>query len=143
MQNQESLSSIHDRLPVYLSRKGAQVGDVCILEVFRRVLRVLVGDVIDLGGGDWYHVDTIRALGTQVGDLEKGDVREWFMTKLTSPLHDEKPFSLHSIPADTHLWPSTKPTISQYHTHSHLPGPVLAELDRQCCHWAARSYEAT
>lgn len=82
MQNQESLSSIHDLLPVFLRRQGSLVGGNWVLGV---VFTDLVGHVVALGPDDRSLVSSARLLGRDIGDLQRNRVREQILTKRTPP----------------------------------------------------------
>lgn len=75
MQDQESLSSIHDLLPlpVFLSRQAALVGGSWALGID---FRDLVGHVVALGVDDRSLVRSARLLGRGIGGLQRNRVRE-------------------------------------------------------------------
>lgn len=73
MQNQEGLGSIHDLLPLFLSRQVALVGGDWALGVD---FRDLVGHVVALGADDRSLVSSARVLGRDVGDLKSNRVRK-------------------------------------------------------------------
>lgn len=73
MQNQESLGSIHDLLPVFLSRCAALGGGDWALGVD---FRDLVERVVTLGPDDRNLVSSGRVLGRDVGVLKSNRVRD-------------------------------------------------------------------
>lgn len=73
MQNQESLGSIHDLLPLFLSRDAALVGGDWVLGVD---FGDLVGHVVALGADDRSLISSARVLGRDVGDLRRNRVKE-------------------------------------------------------------------
>lgn len=72
MQNQESLGSLHDLLPVFLRREAAMVGGDWVLGVD---FRDLIGHVVALGADDRSLITSARVLGRDVGDLQRNRVR--------------------------------------------------------------------
>lgn len=139
MQNQESLGSIHDLLPVFRSRTDALVADDWILNVD---FGDLVGRPVALVTDDRSLGSSTRSLGRDVGDLQRDRARECILAKhshspkITDPSastpSDQTPvskrfFSVHSFP-------------SRDLVTAHLPGLVLAEREEQSWRWAAGSH---
>lgn len=140
MQNQESLGSIQDLLPVFHSRTDALVADDWVLNVDFRDLDgcplALVTDDRSLGS-------STRSLGRDVGDPQRDRARECILPKQShSPKITDPSASTPSeqTPVSKRFF-SVLPFPSRDLVTTHLPGLVLADQEDQTWRWAAGPHQ--